>query len=438
MGHKGLIVSAPFTGSGKTTVTLGLLRALAKRGVAPAPAKVGPDYIDPQFHEAASGKVSVNLDGWAMRPAIIRSLVANAAADADMVVVEGVMGLFDGAYKAGHHGIGSTADIARLTGWPVVLVVNCGKVGQSVAALIHGFQSYDPEISVAGAILNNVATQRHKEMLLGSLECAGIRVLGCLPRQKDISLPSRHLGLVQAEEQDNLDVILDRLAEIVTDYTDLDAISALARPVKIPDAKIESSMLLQPPGQRIALANDEAFRFSYEHVLHGWRAAGAEIFPFSPLADEAPAHDADAIYLPGGYPELHAGKLAAAMRFKEALRDAANRGAAIFGECGGYMVLGQGIIDSDGVHHEMAGLLDLETSFEKPRLHIGYRRASAMADFALGRGSHKFRTHEFHHAVVLREEGDTLFRDLDDGQSYGLRSGTVSGSFLHVIDQDDG
>lgn len=433
--QKGLIIAAPFTGSGKTTVTLGLLRALSERGLKVAPAKIGPDYIDPQFHEAACGHPSVNLDGWAMRPALLSTLISEVSAKADITIAEGVMGLFDGGAHPGHIGRGATSDIASFTGWPVVLIVDCARIGQSVAPLIKGFQNFDPTITVAGVILNGIASQRHGNMMRTALNEADITCFGMIPRQQNVTLPSRHLGLVQAEEQQQLDAILNRLCELITTNIALDAITAIATPHTTENPS--SLSRLKPLGQKIAIAQDQAFRFTYQHLLSHWQNSGAQILPFSPLADEAPSKDADTIYLPGGYPELHAGKLGQAQTFKTALRNAAENGIQIFAECGGYMVLGDGIIDADGQRHEMVGLLRLETSFHKRRLHLGYRKITAATDFAAGPQGATFRAHEFHHATIVSEEGNPLFTSRDDGTSYGLTAGSVAGSFMHLIDMDE-
>ena len=436
MTHDGVIVAAPSTGSGKTTVTLGLLRAFARRGVEIRPAKVGPDYIDPRFHEAACGQTSVNLDGWAMRPALVAELARDVASAADLAVVEGVMGLFDGAQQTGTLGNGTTADIARFTGWPVILVVDCSGLAQSVAPLVEGFRRFDPGVRIAGAILNKAGGPRHWDMLREALEPSGLPVFGVLPRDGQIELPSRHLGLVQAEEHADLDARLSRAADLVETHCDLEAIRSAAGALACPGDAAGGAQL-PPLGQRIAVADDVAFRFVYPHQLAGWRNAGAEIVPFSPLADQAPDANADVVFLPGGYPELHAGRLAAAQAFADGMRQAAAREVSIYGECGGYMVLGQGLVDAENNRHRMLGLLDLETSFAERGLHLGYRDIEAVGSFAAGAAGSRFRGHEFHYASVLREEGASLFRRREDGSHMGLRRGPVAGSFAHLIDVAD-
>ncbi|MDZ7713954.1 MAG: cobyrinate a,c-diamide synthase [Rhodovibrio sp.] len=429
----GLLIAAPASGSGKTLVTLALLRALKRRGTRVASLKIGPDYIDPAFHAAASGRACLNFDGWAMRPSTRAHVLRRLSEDAELLVGEGVMGLFDGA--AG--GAGSTAEAARLTGWPVVLVVDAKGMAASAAALLQGFVRHDPRVEVAGVIFNRVGGAGHAALLREAAAGAGVRCLGCLPREPKLEMPSRHLGLVQAGEHPDLDARIAAAADWLAPEVDLDALAGLARPADLPASA--PAPQLPPLGQRIAVARDDAFAFSYPSVLDGWRAAGAEVVPFSPLADEAPDADADAVYLPGGYPELYAGRLAASARFLDGVRAAAGRGAWVFGECGGYMVLGRGLVDAEGTRHAMAGLLQVETSFAAPRLHLGYRTVETVGDTPLGPAGTGLRGHEFHYAATLEETGAPFARAGDaqgrDRGPTGLVAGTVAGSFLHLIDQ---
>lgn len=434
----GLVIAAPASGHGKTVFTLALLRALARGGVAVSSAKAGPDYIDPRFHAAASGRPCLNLDCWAMRPATIAAAVRELGRDAALAICEGVMGLFDGA--DGERA--STADLAELLGWPVVLVVDARAQGASAAALVRGFATHRASLGLAGVVFNRVSGERHAETLRTAVVAAvpDVPVLGCIPRDPMLALPERHLGLVQATEHEDLGRILDRVADVIGAHVDIARLRGLARSARglAPDERPSSAV--PPLGQRIAVAEDRAFQFAYPLVLEGWRRAGAEIKMFSPLADQAPDPEADAVYLPGGYPELHAGTLAAAARFLDGLRRAAARGAFLFGECGGYMVLGRGLVDAEGHRHGMADLLGLETSFADRRLHLGYREATLARDTPLGRKGSQFRGHEFHYARVVAEgPGDALFacrdaRQRDLGQ-VGLVAGRVMGSFLHLIDR---
>lgn len=429
----GFVAAAPSSGSGKTILTLGLLGAFRRSGLAVGSAKIGPDYIDPRFHEAATGRASLNLDGWAMRRSRLSALAQEAGRGADIVVVEGVMGLYDRAAEPGVDGFGGAADVARALGSPVVLVIDGRGMAQSAGAVAAGFRAFDPEIEIAGVILNRVASARHEALLREGCAAAGVEVFGAVPRAAGLATPSRHLGLVQAEEVAGLDAVLEAAATHVAAHVDLGALRRAARPfAQCPGAPAAPPM--RPLGRRIAVASDVAFRFAYPHVLDGWRRAGSTILPFSPLADEAPPEGADAVFLPGGYPELHAARLAAADRFKAGMRAAADAGLAIYGECGGYMTLGEAIVDAEGARHEALGLLPLETSFADRRLHLGYRRAAPLSDGPLGPKGTDIRAHEFHYATILREEGAEPLFGLAGGGVAGLRRGSVSGSFLHVVD----
>lgn len=450
----GLVVAAPRSSSGKTTVTLALMRALTRRGLRVGPAKCGPDYIDPAFHEAATGRPSHNLDSFAMRGALLDACAGLASERADLVIAEGSMGLHDGVVARAFSGeaapgsreenatgqgegrSGANADIAARYGWPVLLVVDVSGAAQSAAAVALGCASYDPRIRVAGAILNKVASPRHRRLVEAGFSRIGLPVLGALMRDAGLVLPERHLGLVQAGETADLMARLDRLADLAEGSLDLDAILAAADGGSIPTP----GALPRPPGQRVALARDAAFSFLYPHMLAGWRARGAEIVPFSPLADEAPAPDCDACWLPGGYPELHAGRLAAASTFLTGLRTFAAAQKPVHGECGGYMVLGRSLEDADGVTHAMAGLLPVATSYAKRRLHLGYRVASLLSEGALGARGARLVGHEFHYASELTEApgpGEALARVTDaEGTDLGLaghRCGSVGGSFFHLI-----
>ncbi|MCP4383802.1 MAG: cobyrinate a,c-diamide synthase [Hyphomicrobiales bacterium] len=434
---KGLLIAAPASGSGKTVVTLALLRHFRDAGVAVSSIKAGPDYIDPAFHTAASGRACFNLDSWAMRSGTLAEHAGLAAQNADVVLGEGVMGLFDGAVSGG----GSTADLAALTGWPVVLVVDARGMGASAAALVSGFITYRRDITVAGVIFNRVGSPIHRRMLMDACDGLGVAVLGCLPRDDALTLPERHLGLVQAQENENLEGFLATAAGIVADHVDTDALAGLAMPRTL--GRNQSSPSIPPLGQRIAVARDAAFAFSYPVVLDGWRRAGSEVSPFSPLADEPPAEDADAVYLPGGYPELYASQLAANQAFLDGLRNAAGRGAFVYGECGGYMVLGNSLTDATGEAWAMAGLLPLETSFAEPRLRLGYRQLRTLVDSPLGPKGTAFRGHEFHYAKAVAEHGpDCLFQSQNSEEtdlgSAGLVRRRTAGSFVHLIDRFDG
>ena len=421
---KAIVVAAPCSGSGKTLLTLGLLRAFRNRGLRVASAKVGPDYIDLRFHEAATGRPCFNLDPWAMDQAVIAGLLGELTRETDLVIIEGAMGLFDGPQGAK----GSTADLAETLDLPVILTVDAGHQSQSIGALVHGFSTYRASLNVAGVILNRVASDRHEAILRNALPG---RVCGVLRYNDSLVLPSRHLGLVQAEENHGLEQFIEGAALAVARETALDDLLTIASQVT---GKAVIRPALPPLGQKIAVAGDAAFAFAYPHLLHHWRQQGAEVSPFSPLADEAPSPTADAVFLPGGYPELHAGKLASNRIFLEGIRSAKG---LVYGECGGFMVLGDTLIDAQGTSHAMAGLLPLTTSFATRKLHLGYRQLTPLgrAPWAM-----PLRGHEFHYSTVIGEgKADRLFRAADASgatlPAIGLRRDRVMGSYAHVISE---
>jgi cobyrinic acid a,c-diamide synthase len=432
---RGLIVAAPASGSGKTAITLALLALLKKKGIEVASAKIGPDYIDPAFHQAATGRPCFNLDSWAMRGETVRGLAAETARDAEIVLIEGVMGLHDGA---GLGSVGSTADVAALLDLPILLVVNAKGQGATAAAVIKGLAEYRAGLRIAGVIFNQVGGAAHRDILAAALQSLGIPALGFLPRLPALAMPERHLGLRQAGEMENLAAFLAAAADAVAPHLAIDRLLQAATPITA-DAP-QGGIGIPAPGQRIAVARDVAFAFAYPAQLEAWRRAGAALEYFSPLADEAPGQAADAVFLPGGYPELHAGKLAANTHYQRGLCAAAARGAAVYGECGGYMALGEALIDAAGASHRMAGLLPVVTSFAKPKLHLGYRCARLAATGPLGAVGTCFAGHEFHYTTAEHEAGDApLFQVRDSRDNdlgfVGCQRGTVMGSYLHLIDR---
>lgn len=431
----GLVISGAASGVGKTTFTLGLMAALRARALEVQPFKCGPDYIDPAFHTVASGRASYNLDGWAMTPTQILGLADRGA---DIALAEGSMGLFDGVALPGETGTGASGDIAALMGWPVILVIDVTGQAQSAAAVAQGLARFREDVQIGGVVLNKVASARHDALVRAGFAQAGIPVLGALPRQAGIALPSRHLGLVQAEESTDLEAILAAAGQLVDSYCNLDAIVATARATQV---RSVPHLPTRPPGARIALARDAAFSFVYPHLIEGWRNAGATILPFSPLGDEAPDNSADCCWLPGGYPELHAGRLAANTSLRSGMQRFAQT-RPVHGECGGYMALGAGLVDAQGQRHEMLGLLGLETSFAKRKMNLGYRLAQLCAPVpGYGVGA-RLRGHEFHYASILSQPDPPLaeVRDANGlavaqtgSRRAGAGGGQVSGTFFHLI-----
>jgi cobyrinic acid a,c-diamide synthase len=399
--------------------------------------KTGPDYIDPAFHAAITGRPGLNLDSWCMPDALLGRVMQAACQDVDILVVESAMGLFDGlSLPDGQRG--APSDIAAHFGIPVLLVLDMSGQGQSVGPIARGFAQWSPHVQVSGVVLNRVASPRHERLGREAVQAAQLPVYGALMRQMGQTLPERHLGLVQAREHGNLAGWLADLADKAERELDLDGILAAARPLQGGvGEELPQIGVLPPPGQRIAVADDAAFSFLYGHLALFWRQAGAELVPFSPLADEAPDPSCTACWLPGGYPELHAGVLAGAATFRAGLAHFA-RTRPVHGECGGFMVLGQGLEDAQGVRHGMAGLLGHSTSFARRKLNLGYREATLVADGVLGARGARLRGHEFHYATVLEGGQDAPLASLRSGigEELGMcggQRGFVSGSFFHVL-----
>jgi len=435
---QGFMIAAPRSGSGKTTVTLGLLRALARRGHKVGSFKCGPDYIDPQFHKIATRRASFNLDSWTMSADALDKNFMLGTEGAEIIIAEGSMGLFDGVATIGAAGDGSSADIAARFNLPVVLVIDTSGQSQSAGAVAMGFRDFHPAVKIAGVILGNIASERHFNLAMRGVERAGLKVFGSLPRASVPTIPERHLGLVQASEIPKVSEMIDALADAMEKHLDIDAILSSIKPV----ASRNSQALKHIASvRRIALANDVVFSFTYEHIITGWKQQGIEILPFSPLADEAPDKGADICWLPGGYPELYAGKLADNNNFLNGLRNFA-KDKPIHGECGGFMVLGDAIIDAEGREWKMAGLLPLTTSFAKRKLHLGYRAVRLAVDCPIGFKDSVVRGHEFHYASIIKQGYAVSLGEATDANgsslgSAGICMGNVTGTFFHFVSGSD-
>ncbi|MBT2476940.1 cobyrinate a,c-diamide synthase [Streptomyces sp. ISL-94] len=392
-----LVVAAPSSGSGKTTVATGLMAAFSERGLAVSPHKAGPDYIDPGYHALATGRPGRNLDAFMCGPELVPPLFAHAAAGCDLAVVEGVMGLYDGA--AGRGELASTAQVAKLLRAPVVLVVDASSQSRSVAALVHGFASFDPQVRLGGVILNKVGSDRHEAMLREALEEAGMPVLGVLRRAPQVAAPSRHLGLVPvAERRADALAAVSALAAQVRAGCDLDALMALARtaPPLSTDAWTPATAPARSPGRRpvIAVAGGAAFTFSYAEHAELLTAAGAEVVTFDPLRDEALPEGTAGLVIGGGFPEVYAPELSANEPLREAVARFAAAGGPVAAECAGLLYLARSL---DG--KPMCGVLDADARMSE-RLTLGYREAVAVSDSALAPAGTRLRGHEFHRTVI--------------------------------------
>lgn len=429
---KGLLIAAPQTNSGKTIFTLGLLRALTNKNYNVTPYKCGPDYIDTAFHQKAARKKSYNLDPWAMKEESLQFILTQKKNS--FSIIEGMMGLFDGAQNMK----GSTADLAAFLQIPIILILNCEKQSHSLAALLYGFQNFRKDIHIAGVILNKIKSAKQELQIRSALQSSHVKILGVIYENCDLILKSRHLGLVQAVEYLELDDILEKFAEIVEKSVDLEELISLGERNKFSKEKVEASSLsLEPLGQHVAIAKDEAFSFFYNHILSFWKSKGAEISFFSPLNDEGPHQNADAIFLPGGYPEFYASQLSQKNNFKKKIKENASQNKLIYGECGGYILLGESFEDQNGLIHEMLNLLPHKTTIKKPKLHLGYRKA--VSPFLWKKK--KLFMHEFHYSEsVLKYDKkiEPLFHVKDasdqDLPAMGLKKGNVMGSYLHIID----
>ena len=409
-----MLIGAATSGSGKTTFTMGLLRALSRRGLRVQPFKCGPDYIDTQFHSIASGRESVNLDTWMASPEHVREVFARYSADADVAVIEGMMGLFDGYDRMR----GSSAEIAALLDVPVVLVVNARSTAYSVAALLHGMKTFRPDVKIAGVVFNQVASESHYAFLKAAADDAGVPSLGWIPRTEGLNIPSRHLGLTIGMEQE-ISALADRAADLIEKTVQLGT---------DPNCTIlqkKNNWGLSPIVSflKIAVAKDRAFNFTYRENIDRLREMGEVTF-FSPLAgDELP--EADLVYLPGGYPELFAPELSLNRTLAAQLVQYAEKGGRILAECGGMMYLGKSITDQDGKVWPMAGVLPIECTMEGARLHLGYRKMTV--------GGVEFKGHEFHYSKIVQLGTDPNCTILVQSNAKGEKVNTELFRYKNVI-----
>lgn len=431
-----VVIAGVRSGVGKTTIASGIMGALARRGLRVQPFKAGPDYIDPTYHTIACGAPSRNLDTWLLPHEVAAELFHRAAGPADIAVVEGVMGVFDGHSSLDEDG--STAELAKLLDAPVILIADAGKVARSVAAEVLGYQQFDPNLRIAGVILNGVGSERHLEFCQPQIEATtGLPVVGWLPRRDDLVQPERHLGLIPTVEGTVLNDWYEALNVQIEQTIDLNAIMRIAATAGIPR---ESSSPVyprdtQPPRSAIAVAQDRAFSFYYQDSLDLLAAWGAEIVPFSPLDDESLPEGIGGVYLGGGFPEMFAGDLSRNTGMLESMRAAIARGLPVYGECGGLMYLGRSLSDLDGTQYPMVGAIPVVSSMEGRRLHLGYREVEACASGPLLRAGEQVRGHEFHWSVLQDppDEDSAAYRVVNQaGRPEGFRAGSVWASYIHV------
>lgn len=434
MTRRAVMIAGTHSGVGKTSVSVGIMAALARRGLKVQPFKVGPDFIDPGHHRRAAGRVSRNLDGWMLPREYNVACFRRHSADADVAVVEGVMGLFDG--YDGRSEAGSSAQIAKWLGAPVVLVVDAWALSRSAAALVGGYRSFDPQIRLGGVVFNKIGGPEHLEWLRQAVEgSVEIAILGGIPRDKDVEVPERHLGLLMAEEDRFPGTYLSKLADLVETHLDLDRLLALSV-IDEPQAAALASTPAAPPGPRprIGVARDAAFCFYYADNLELLADAGAEIVEFSPLRDRLPSR-LDGLYLGGGYPELYASGLAANRRLIVEVRDFATAGGSVYGECGGLMYLSQGIEDAQGRRFPLCGVFPFWTRMV-PKLKLAYAEVRTRPGSAVFPPQETARGHVFHFSEIVGEPGADFAYEVEtyDGKIVpeGFQVGRTLASYVHL------
>ncbi|OLN31678.1 cobyrinate a,c-diamide synthase [Desulfosporosinus metallidurans] len=429
-----IVLAGTHSGVGKTTLATGLMAALKKRGRPIQGYKIGPDYIDPSYHAAATGRASRNLDRWLLGEHL-PSVFAQSSGE-NWAVIEGVMGMFDG--MSGTAGFGSTADVAKLLHAPILLIVDVSSMSRSVAALVHGFNSFDPHVNLQGVILNRVKSAAQEKILREALYDLQIPVVGVLPKEGTLRLPERHLGLVPVGEGGLLEGFIDTLSELIAKHVDLEQVEAIMN--SAPDFHASTPLAQQPLAQgekfRLGLAWDEAFLFYYQDALDLAERLNYEIVPFSPLHDLALPKDLDGIFLGGGFPELHLNRLSENVAFLESLRAYAASGKQIYAECGGYMYLGQSITDFEGREAPLAGLIPMKAEMTKRLQGIGYRRGVFREDNFLGSRGTTVQGHEFHYSRVTYERefppAYELFKGDQVDRMEGYARDNIVASYLHL------
>lgn len=432
--RRALVIAGPASGVGKTTIALGLMAAFRRRGLTVQPFKCGPDFIDAGHHTRVCDRPSRNLDGWMLSDETNRALFARHAQTADVAIVEGVMGLFDGARNSGE---GSTAAMAKHLRLPVLLVVDASKMAASAAALVRGFETFDPEVRIAGVVLNKVGSAGHYGLLREALEQAGCApAVGYLPREASLRIPERHLGLYTAHEDVLSKPALDHLSSLMEQFVNLDRVLELG---VLEDESQAAAVASRGAGDavRIAVARDRAFCFYYEDNLDALRAAGAEIVEFSPLADRTLPEGTDAIYVGGGYPELYAVELSANHAMRAAIERFTESGGPVYAECGGLMYLGRHLRLGDGENLPMVGVLPFGTMLTDRLVRFGYTEVSFTSDCLLGRAGESARGHSFHYSTIDgAPDVDCVYRvrsTLSGAESAeGYVVGNVLASYIHL------
>ncbi len=448
MAGAALVIAGTHSGVGKTTITLGILRALLRRGLRVQPFKVGPDFIDTGLHTRLSGLISRNLDSWMLPHPFLKECFALHAQQADLALVEGVMGLFDGRRGRGEEG--STAEVAKLISAPVVLVADGSSLARSAGALLMGYARFDPELKLSGVVFNRVGGSTHRSYLREAVEELGERLvaeglpppefLGALPRDPSLELPERHLGLITQEEAPLTESFLKRLADAAEEHIDLEGllrVAERARPCKPPVPSFLEGLKKRAIGKvRLGVARDKAFCFYYQDNLDILEALGAELVPFSPMADSALPPELDGLYLGGGYPEVHAESLSANLPMRRAVGEFCEGGKPVYAECGGFMYLTKAIVDFEGREYPMVGVFPTLARMLRQRLSLGYLTVELTSPCIFGMEGTRARGHEFHYSAADEPppEVKRVYRLLRGGETRleGYSRKGVLASYLHL------
>ena len=431
---RAILIAGTTSGVGKTTIATGLMGVLRHRGYKVQPFKTGPDYIDPSYHTWVTGEPSRNLDTWLLSRGAVIELFTRAVAGKDIAVIEGVMGLYDGRSSTSEEG--STAELAKLLGVPVILVVDSRKGARSLAAMVNGYKTFDSSINLCGVILNGIGSDRHLKLCREAIEhYTGTAVVGYIPRRDSLSLPERHLGLIPTVESPAGEEFLKQLIAQCEATFNIPEILRLSQPAVFPETKPELfPPVRQPRVVKIAVARDKAFSFYYQDSLDLLEAWGAELIPFSPVQDTNLPEGISGLYLGGGFPELYAAELAANQSIRQAIKTAARREMPIYAECGGLMYLGKSIRDLQGNEYPMVGAIPVSSHIDSPRLSLGYRTVQALADGPILRQGDIVRGHEFHWSV-LAGSADTVnaYRILEkDNLQEGFQKKKLLASYIHL------
>jgi len=431
---RAVVIGGVTSGVGKTTISTGIMGALSRRNLKVQPFKTGPDYIDTTYHTWVTGFPSRNLDTWMLSHQAVIELFRRAMTGKDIGVIEGVMGLFDG--HSATNDAASTAELAKLLGMPVILIIDSRNGARSLAAIARGYRDFDPALTIGGVILNGIGSESHYKLCRDAIEhYAGVKVMGYLPRRKDLVLPERHLGLVPTVEGPASEEFKQTLIEQCEATLDIPGILNLSEKASPPPASPEL-FPVEPrkPVVRIAVARDKAFSFYYQDSLDLLEAWGAEIVPFSPMTDDTLPPDIGGVYIGGGFPEMYAGELAANNSMKKAVKIAARTGMPLYGECGGLMYLGETIHDFNGKAYAMTGVLPVTAHIDRPQLTLGYRTVRALSDGPFLREGESTRGHEFHWSNLDATAGLTpAYSVLEkDGRDEGFQQGNVLASYVHI------